>query len=101
VDAYALAVLRTEELQEPGLILNVASGVPRRIGDVLRQLLAQSRAQITIEQDPERLRPSDLPRIIGNASRARDVLGWKPGYSFDDTLAAVLDDCRSKILPVG
>lgn len=97
VDAYALAVRQTEDLQEPSLILNVASGVPRRIGDVLRQLLDQSRAEITVEQDPERLRPSDLPRIIGNAGRAREKLGWNPGYSFDDTLAAVLDDCRTKI----
>jgi GDP-4-dehydro-6-deoxy-D-mannose reductase len=101
VDAYALAVLRTQELQEPGLILNVASGVPRRIGDVLQQLLGQSQAEIAIEQDPERLRPSDLPRIIGNAGRARETLGWKPGYSFDDTLATVLDDCRRKIRPLG
>jgi GDP-4-dehydro-6-deoxy-D-mannose reductase len=96
VNAYALAVRHAEELQEPGLILNVASGVPRRIGDVLLRLLKQSRAEITIEQDPERLRPSDLPRIVGDADRARQKLGWAPGYSFDDTLAAVLDDCRGR-----
>ena len=96
-NAYALAVQRADELQEPGLILNVASGVPRRIGDVLQQLLGQSRVKITIEQDPKRLRPSDLPRIIGNAGRARQKLGWNPGYSFDDTLATVLDDCRERI----
>jgi GDP-4-dehydro-6-deoxy-D-mannose reductase len=97
VDAYALAVRHTADLQEPGLILNVASGVPRRIGDMLRQLLDQSRAEITIEQDPKRLRPSDLPRIIGNAGRAREKLGWNPVYSFDDTLGTVLDDCRKQI----
>lgn len=96
VEAYALAVQHAEELQEPGLILNVASGVPRRISDVLQRLLGQSRAAIAIEQDPERLRPSDLPRIVGNADRARQKLGWSPGHSFDDTLAAVLDDCRSR-----
>ncbi|WP_262296287.1 GDP-mannose 4,6-dehydratase [Microvirga sesbaniae] len=97
VDAYALAVLRTEGLKQPGLILNVASGVPRRIGDVLQQLLDQSRIKIAIEQDPKRLRPSDLPRIIGDAGRAQQALGWKPGRSFDDTLSTVLDDCREKI----
>ena len=96
-NAYALAVQRADELQEPGLILNVASGMPRRIGDVLQQLLGQSRVKITIEQDPKRLRPSDLPRIIGNAGRARQKLGWNPGYSFDETLATVLDDCRERI----
>jgi GDP-4-dehydro-6-deoxy-D-mannose reductase len=97
VDAYALAVRHVEELQEPGLILNLASGVPRRIGDVLQRLLEQSRAEIAIEQDPERFRPSDLPRIIGDSDRARQKLGWMPSRSFDDTLAAVLDHCRSKV----
>lgn len=97
VDAYALAVLHTEGLGEPGLILNVASGSPRRIGDVLQQLLRQSRAKITVEQDKERLRPSDLPRIVGDAGRARTRLGWKPGYSFDETLSNVMDDCRKRV----
>ena len=48
--AYALAVRQFRRL-EPGIILNIASGVPRRIGDILDALLAQSRAKITIEQD--------------------------------------------------
>ncbi|GEO17254.1 GDP-mannose 4,6-dehydratase [Microvirga aerophila] len=96
VDAYALAV-RSADKQTPGIILNVASGVPRRIGDILGHLLAQSRVRIEVEQDPARLRPSDLPRIVGDADRARQKLDWTPSYSFDDTLVAVLDDCRSQV----
>jgi GDP-4-dehydro-6-deoxy-D-mannose reductase len=98
VDAYALAVrLTAENSNEAGTILNVASGVPQRIGDVLEQLLAQSRVKIAVEQDPTRLRPSDLPRIIGDASRLRQKLNWTPRYSFEATLAAVLKDCRVRV----
>ncbi|WP_245269894.1 GDP-mannose 4,6-dehydratase [Nitrobacter hamburgensis] len=93
--AYALTVQRSDSL-EPGLILNVASGIPRRIGDLLLKLLTQSTVPITIEHDPERRRPSDLPRIIGDATRARELLGWRPEYTLDDTLRAVLDDCRRR-----
>jgi GDP-4-dehydro-6-deoxy-D-mannose reductase len=97
VDAYALAAVSASSLQEPSLILNVASGVPQRIGDVLERLLAKSNVKISIEHDPTRLRPSDLPRIIGNSARLRQKLGWAPAYSFDDTLATVLDNCRALV----
>ncbi|MDF2811323.1 MAG: NAD-dependent epimerase/dehydratase, partial [Microvirga sp.] len=94
VDAYALVVQKSESL-EPGVIFNIASGIPRRIGDILERLLAQSRVEIVIEQDPARLHPSDLPRIVGDSGRVRKQLGWSPRRSFDETLEAVLDSCRA------
>ena len=95
-DAYALAVSNSERL-EPGTAFNVASGIPRRIADILDQLLAQSRVKISLETDPERDRPSDLPRVVGNAGRIHDLLGWAPKHSFEDTLSVVLNDCRSRL----
>src|SRR4029077_20988668 len=93
---YALTVAHTQELR-PGVILNVASGIPCRIGDMLQTLLALSRVAITVEQDPARMRASDLPLIVGDAARARELLGWRLEYKLNDTLAAVLDDCRSRV----
>jgi GDP-4-dehydro-6-deoxy-D-mannose reductase len=95
VDAYALVAVSVSSSLEPGLILNVASGVPQRIGNALERLLAKSCVKIRVEQDPIRLRPSDLPRIVGDAGRLRQRLGWAPKHTFDDTLATVLDSCRS------
>ena len=94
--AYALAVREAPNLP-PGVILNIASGVPRRIEEILEQLLALSRVKIAVEHDPARLRPSDLPRIIGDATQARRLLGWSPEHRFEETLAAVLEDCRSAV----
>ena len=94
--AYALTVERTHELKS-GVILNIASGVPCRIGDMLQTLLALSRVAIAVEQDPARMRASDLPVIVGDATRARELLGWSLEYNLSDTLAAVLDDCRSRV----
>lgn len=95
-DAYALAVLRAGSL-ERGTILNIASGVPRRIGAILECLLALSHTTIDLTSDPARMRPSDLPRIVGNAERARKVLGWSPQRSFDDMVSAVLDNWRARL----
>lgn len=94
--AYALAVRHASEL-EPGIILNIASGAPRRIEQVLRDLVARSHVKIDIERDPARLRASDLPRIVGDASRIRRRLGWVPEHVFEDTLAAVLADSRTRV----
>jgi GDP-4-dehydro-6-deoxy-D-mannose reductase len=92
--AYALVVTNAERL-EPGTVLNIASGVPRRMSEVLSSLLAKSRVEISVEQGPGRMRPSGLPIIVGAACRARKFLGWEPEHSFDDTLEAVLNDARA------
>lgn len=97
VDAYARAALGAPGEYEPGLILNIASSRPRAIGSVLKDLLARSRVPIEIESDPTRIRPNDVPRAIGDARRARDILGWEPATSWDTTLDDVLESCRAQI----
>ena len=95
-NAYARVVSSTSDLA-PNTIFNVASGISWRMGDILDLLLAQSSAKIVTEQDPARLRPSDLPIIVGDARRARTQLGWSPEHRFEDTLVAVLTDCRARL----
>src|SRR5664280_2304283 len=96
-NAYAL-VMRNLERLESGTVLNIASGIPRRISDILASLIARSRIEISVEQDPMRQRPGDLPILVGDASRARRLLHWKSEYSFEETLSALLDDCRARAI---
>lgn len=96
VAAYALAVAKSAEIA-PGTILNIASGVPRRIKSIVDQLLALSRVTITIEIDSARMRPIETPRFVGDATLARTLLGWSPEIAFETTLAAVLEDCRARV----
>lgn len=95
-DAYAVAARQAGSLQ-PGTIFNIASGMPRRIGAILESLLAHGRVRIDVTHDPARMRPSDLPRIVGNADRARKALGWSPQRSIEDMVATVLDDWRARL----
>jgi GDP-4-dehydro-6-deoxy-D-mannose reductase len=94
--AYVEVIRATARLPS-GIVLNIASGIPRRIADVLQLLLAHCPLAIAIEQDTGRLRSSDLPMIMGDSSRARDIIGWNPTYKFEDTLKAILDDCRGRV----
>ncbi len=96
VDAYASATRQVGSL-EPGAIFNIASGVPRRIGGVLESLLALSRVKIDVASDPVRMRPSDLPRIIGDASLAEKKLRWSPVRSFETMISDVLNDWRARV----
>lgn len=82
---------------EPGAILNLASGTPRRIGDMLRDLLALAGVQTDVQTDSARLRPGDIPRAVGDAGAARRALGWTPAVQWQQTLADVMQDWRGRI----
>jgi GDP-4-dehydro-6-deoxy-D-mannose reductase len=94
VRAYWLAVTRGR----PGEVYNIASGHGTRIGDMLDQLLALSKAEVRVDQDPGRLRPSDVEILIGDSSRFRSETGWEPQIPFEQTLSDLLEYWRQRLL---
>ncbi len=94
-DAY-IAALAADRLPA-GVILNIASGVARRIGDVLDELRDLAGIAVEVRTDPARLRPSDIPVARGNADAARARLGWAPRIAWRQTLADLLEDWRGRL----
>lgn len=45
--------------------------------------------------DPKFFRPVDVHHLCGDATKARDVLGWKPQTSFDDLIREIMDEALS------
>lgn len=82
----------------PGTILNIASGVPRRIGDILEALLALSNVKIDVATDAGRLRGSEIASASGDHTLARKALGWEPKIPWQQTLADVLADWRKRAI---
>ncbi len=80
----------------PGQAYNVASGLAVSIRQLLDALLSMSDENIEVRIDSKRLRPVDIPEIRGDASKLRRDTGWRPLYSFDETLRDVLADCRQR-----
>lgn len=70
----ALALLA--EQGAPGEIYNVASGKAFSIKEALDRLIAISGLSVEVQEDPERLRPVDMPLLEGDAGKLR-ALGWK------------------------
>jgi len=74
---------------------NVASGVERRIGDLLAQLMRAMGVRAEIAVEAGRVRPAT--RSAGAASRLRRATGWAPRVALDDTLASVALDWRRRV----
>jgi GDP-4-dehydro-6-deoxy-D-mannose reductase len=98
--AYVACLRHAEAVLDDG-ILNIASGAPRRLRDVMAELLALAGIAPAIEQDPARMRPSDIPRSCGDATRARRRLCWNPVVPWDQTLRDVLDYWRGRVTAAG
>lgn len=95
VEGYRRVLLRFDELP-PGCAINFATGTSIPIADVLNKLLSLSSKRITILEDPQRVRPIDMPVVVGDASLARRLLGWHPTMALQTTLVSVLDDWRMR-----
>lgn len=92
VRGYWLAL----EKGEPGEVYNICSGRAWTIREMLDCLLTMTKAKVTIEQDPARMRPSDVPVLLGDASKFREATGWEPTIPFEQTLADLLDYWRAR-----
>ncbi len=77
---------------------NVCSEKARPIKSVLDMLLNLSKVKdIEVKQDPERIRPSDVPILLGDCSRFRKETGWHPEISFEKTMEDLLNYWREKV----
>jgi GDP-4-dehydro-6-deoxy-D-mannose reductase len=87
------------ERGEGGGVYNVCSGQGRSIREMLDMLLGGSSVPAEVRVDPERLRPSDVPALVGDPSKLRADTGWEPRIPLERTLADLLDDWRRRIVP--
>ena len=95
-DAYVACLRHADDLPR-AVILNIASGVPRRIGDILQQLLQIAGVTAEIETGPGLLRPAEIPLAQGDTSAARAALNWMPAIAWEQTLRDVTDDWRARV----
>jgi GDP-4-dehydro-6-deoxy-D-mannose reductase len=93
VRAYALLATHGEA----GQVYNIGSGQAHSIQEMLDTLLSFTPVPITVETDPARMRPLDVPRVICDYRRLRKTTGWEPTLSFLQSLHDVLDYWRGRV----
>lgn len=91
VRAYSLIL----EKGIAGDVYNIGSGKSIKIADVLDMLIGMSDVKIEKETDPTKLRPSDVPEIVCNNTKIRNITSWEPTISLDTTLKDTLEYWRN------
>lgn len=91
VRAYALLM----EKGVVGEVYNIGSGVGYSMQTILTMLIAQSTQAITIETDPDRMRPLDVPSIVADITKIKKI-GWAPTIPLETTLRRVLNYWREQ-----
>jgi GDP-4-dehydro-6-deoxy-D-mannose reductase len=90
VRAYWLAL----EKCEAGEVYNICTGRAWSIREVVDLLLGMSKIPIQVRPDPSRLRPSDVPILLGDNTKFVKATGWQPTIPFEQTLRDMLDYWR-------
>jgi len=91
VKAYALLF----EKGKAGEIYNIGRGQSYQISDILNKLLSLAATEIEWEQDPKLLRPSDIPNIVCDNRKVRNLTGWEPKIPIEQSLKDTLDYWRN------
>lgn len=94
VEAYWLAM----EKCVPGEMYLIGHEKPEHIHtfrEVLEMLIKKSKVQgIQTKQEPKFVRPTSLPRLIGDTSKFRALTGWEPKVPFEKILDDTLEYWR-------
>lgn len=93
VRAYLLSV----EKCDPGDVYNICTGSTIKIGDMLDMLLSMSKSKVQVKPDESRMRPSDVPVLLGDNSKFVAATGWKPEIPFKQTMEDLLNYWRSRV----
>ena len=73
----------------------------------MQELVELAFAHVGLDwQAHDRVEPSllrgqaELHHLVGDASRARDRLGWEPRVGFEELVALLVDSARERLLPL-
>ncbi|MCT2195575.1 GDP-mannose 4,6-dehydratase [Paenibacillus sp. p3-SID1389] len=79
-----------------GQTYNICSGKPVVISDLLEILISLSSKQITIEVDPGKLRPIDIPIYYGSNKKIIEHTSWARSIELTQSLEDVLEEIRKE-----
>ncbi|MBI2913663.1 MAG: GDP-mannose 4,6-dehydratase [Chloroflexi bacterium] len=82
IHGYWLAL----EKGESGEVYNICNGKATKISQVIDILSGILGRELPFSLDRARLRPSDVPYLVGDCAKFRKQTGWEPHLTFDDAM---------------
>ena len=81
-----------------GEYYNIGGNYTCKVGDTLQKLLSFSTVKnIEIVTDTERLRPIDADLQVPDTAKFTAHTGWKPEYTYEQTMSDLLDYWRARV----
>lgn len=75
---------------EPGEVYNIGGTTTMTVDAFLKKLILMAKVQIRTQLDPKLLRPADVTLQIPSVEKFIKKTGWKPRYSFDESITELL-----------
>ena len=81
----------------------IATGETRSVRDLLSLVFENLDLNYLdfVRQDSRYLRPEELPYLRGDATKAREVLGWKPKISFEELVQEMISEWSDRLTVFG
>lgn len=93
VKAYVKLILSGES----GETYNVGCGHAYTIREILNIIVSESKVNIKIVVDPNKVRPIDIPIIEADISKIKAITGWVPRVPIRQTICESLDYWRRNV----
>ena len=93
VRGYWLAL----EKGEPGEVYNLCTGKGITMHQLIDMLSGIVGKELPFSIDPERLRPSDVPYLVGDCSKFRKLTGWAPELTFEEAMKDLVAYWREQL----
>jgi NAD dependent epimerase/dehydratase len=97
VDAF-ISIFKTDS--SIGQEINIATGIGISIAETIETIANELGLKYNINEDINRIRPklSEVNRLIGDASKLRNLTGWAPKHSFVSGLRKTIDFYRNNFI---
>lgn len=85
------------EKGKTGETYNVGRGQSYAIDRILKDLMRMSQVEISVEADPDKVRPSDVPEIVADIGKIQRDTMWSPSIDLHVSLSDTIDYWRNHV----
>ena len=93
MESYWVAMVKCE----PGEVYNIGGNTVIKVGEFLEVLKKLAQCEIPSRVSEALLRPAAVTLQIPDISRFQKATGWKPKYSFEESVSHLLEECRRRV----